>query len=839
MKKKLVSAICAISLIIPLTLSAYAETSPSDVSAGSQAVVIDLPESTDTEAESDTQAVVETVDSDKEGSDVSSSETSEIEETQALEQETSETVEETEAEDVDLDDPQYWKEMKKQYGISTLSAIPQDYKHNSKFADRAVRFGVDVSSYQEDIDWAKAKADGVEFAFIRAGYRGWGQAGRLGRDTYAVKNLQAARAQGIQVGVYIYSQATTTDEAIEEANLVKQVIGNEALDLPMVFDFEYAYVGNGEGGRLYDAHLSRQAATDICMAFCDRANALGYDAMVYANKSMLTNNLNASVISAQYPIWLAHYTTQTSYEGDYDFWQYSDAIEVDGITGDVDGDFWYDTNPDSYIVSLNAYTEPQCLEAGESFSVQGKITSGLPIQSVTVGVYDRNNHQVTGATAYPGTYAYDLSELDASVKVSSLSGGMYHYKVIVKDSEGEFDLLDKIFSVRTNVATIKDGVYLITSAQNQNKTLSVDNNKNTSGTNILLWNRAEIPYRQFQFAYQGNGYYTIKNMGSGLYLSVAGQGSKSGTNVEQSSKATLWQVLSDGAGGYYIVPDCSSTSCLDLYTGKPENGKNIEIWNYNMRGSQRWYLASTSVKPTISGQSTPSNMKQGASFSIRGTVSASQTITSLTVGVYDTNGKMKIGKTVQPNANKYDLKNVDTSIKFGSLSTGGYRYKVTVTTASGTYTLVDKIFMVLSSGRTVANGTYRIVLSQNTNYTISVDHNRNTSGTNLLLWRNSNIAYRRFKFTYQNDGYYTIKNEGSGLYLSVKGQNSASGSNVELSSTATLWQVVSDGTGSYYLVPKCSSTSALDMYSGIPANGKNIEIWNYNLGKAQRWTLVK
>ena len=156
-------------------------------------------------------------------------------------------------------------------------------------------------------------------------------------------------------------------------------------------------------------------------------------------------------------------------------------------------------------------------------------------------------------------------------------------------------MLDKVFSVCSNSPTIQDGTYLIASAKNQNKVLSVDNNRNTSGTNILLWNRAEIPYRQFQFTYQGNGYYKIKNMGSGLYLSAAGQRGSSGTNVEQSSSATLWQVLPDGAGGYYIVPNCSYTSCLDLYTGIPDNGKNIEIWNYNMRGSQRWYLIDKAV----------------------------------------------------------------------------------------------------------------------------------------------------------------------------------------------------------------------------------------------------
>ena len=869
--KKFISVICAVSLIMPSTLSAFAETNTSKASVSQTASVgmqiedgqavedgIDdydyLPDedengrpvvdgADDTEV---TRSVVdeaeetqsESVDKDTATSvqEESTNKSSTVQTTESLDEEASES--ETELDPYYADDPQYWKEMQKQYSVATMSAVPDKYVHNPKFADCVVRYGVDVSSYQEDIDWAKAKADGVEFAIIRVGYRGWGSAGKLVKDTYAIKNIQAAKAQGIRVGVYIYSQATTTEEAAAEADFVKQIIGSETLDLPMVLDFEYAENEDGLVGRLYDAHLSKQAATDVCMAFCNRADELGYDAMVYANKGMLINDLNASVISAQYPIWLAHYTHQTGYEGDYDFWQYSSSITVDGIPGTVDGDFWYEY-ADNYEVTLDNYTVPQCLEAGESFSVEGRVSSGVKLNSVTVGVYDGNNHQVTGNTAYPGTYTYDLSALDASVKISSLSGGMYHYRVTVEDSEGQHEMLDKIFSVRSNSPTIKDGTYMIASAKNQNKVLSVDNNRNTSGTNILLWNRSEIPYRQFQFTYQGNGYYKIKDMGSDLYLSVAGQGSASGTNVEQSSSATLWQVLPDSAGGYYIVPNCSSTACLDLYTGIPENGKNIALWNYNMRGSQRWYLISSAVKPLISGKTVPGNMKMGTSFDIRGTVSAKESITSVTVGVYDTSGKQKIGKTVTPNTTSYNLKNIDTSIKFGSLPVGAYQYKVIVSTASGTYTLVNSVFMVLSPSRTISNGTYRIVLAQNKNYALSVDNNRNTSGTNILLWANRNIAYRRFIFTYQGDGYYTIKNEGSGLYLSVKGQGSASGSNVVLSSSATYWQVVSDGTGSYYLVPKCSSTSCLDLYSGIPINGKNIEIWNYNMRGSQRWSLVQ
>ena len=877
--KKFISAICVIALMMPSTLSAFAETNTSKASVNQTAVAGSQIE--DGQAEEDgiddysylpdedengspvvdgaddpevTRPVVDEAEKtqSESGDDDTATSVQEESTNKSSMVQTTESSEEEEAESESgldpkyADDPQYWKEMKKQYGIATMSAEPSGYVHNPRFNNGyKIHYGVDVSSYQPNIDWAKAKADGVEFAIIRAGFRGWGSGG-IFPDDDLIKNIKGARAQGIKVGVYIFSQAITEAEAREEVDKTIEFLQGQQIDLPMVLDYEYAESYDELTGRLYNANLTRQQATDVCLAFCDYASQKGYKPMVYANKDMLTNKLYADKISSKYSIWLANYTSQTSYTGDYEFWQYSSSARVNGIPGNpkteldknIDGDFWYEAI-DSHEVTLDNYTAPQCMEAGEGFSVEGSVSSGLKLDAVTVGVYDGNNHQVTGGTAYPGTYTYDLSALDASVKISGLSGGMYHYKVIVQDSEGEHQMLDKVFSVRSNSPTIQDGIYLIASAKNQNKVLSVDNNRNTSGTNILLWNRSEIPYRQFQFTYQGNGYYKIKNMGSGLYLSAAGQRGSSGTNVEQSSSATLWQVLPDGAGGYYIVPNCSYTSCLDLYTGIPDNGKNIDLWNYNMRGSQRWYLISSSAKPSISGQTIPGNMQQGSSFSIRGTVSSREKITSVTVGAYDTNGRMKIGKTAQTNAKAYNLKNLDTSIKFGSLPAGAYRYKVTVKTTTGTYTLINRIFMVKSNGRTVSNGTYRLVLAQNKNYAISVDRDGKTSGTNLLLWANRNVAFRRFKFTYQSNGYYTIKNEGSGLYLSVKGQGSASGSNVELSSSATQWQVLPDGTGSYYLVPKCSSTSCLDMYSGVPANGKNIEIWNYNMGKAQRWSLVK
>lgn len=224
---------------------------------------------------------------------------------------------------------------------------------------------------------------------------------------------------------------------------------------------------------------------------------------------------------------------------------------------------------------------------------------------------------------------------------------------------------------------------------------------------------------------------------------------------------------------------------MDLYTGVIKAGQNIEIWNYNLGKAQRWTLSTALTKPVISGQTMPSTKTQGSAFDIRGIISSPEKMTSITVGVYDASGKLQIGKTVSPNAASYDLKNLDTDIKFSTLTPGGYKYQVTVSTASGTTVLISKLFMVLSANRTIADGTYQIANMQSGNYVLSIDKNKNTSGTNILLWTKANIAYRRFQISYQNNGYYKIKNEGSGLYLSVAGQSGNSGANVEQSSVGT------------------------------------------------------
>ena len=190
-----------------------------------------------------------------------------------------------------------------------------------------VYHGIDVSRWQDTINWKKVKNAGVDFAFVRIGGRYTGS-GALFEDPTFRRNVTGAANAGIPVGVYLFSQALTPAEARAEANFILGRIKGYHLTMPIVMDYEFA----GDSARLNRARLSRKQMTENALAFCSVIRQAGYQPMVYANKSFLEDNLYAGQVSKTAPIWLAHYTTSTNYSGEYDFWQYSEYGHVDGIS---------------------------------------------------------------------------------------------------------------------------------------------------------------------------------------------------------------------------------------------------------------------------------------------------------------------------------------------------------------------------------------------------------------------------------------------------------------------------------------------------------------------------
>jgi Lyzozyme M1 (1,4-beta-N-acetylmuramidase) len=197
------------------------------------------------------------------------------------------------------------------------------------------RKGVDVSSHQGVIDWQAVKEDGYEFAFVRIGFRGYGEEGNLKVDTQAMLNIKNAQEAGLEVGVYLFSQAINETEALEEAQLVIDQLNGYKLQLPVVYDPERI---RGKIART-DTITGKQF-TKNAIAFCEAVKDAGYKPMIYSNMIWEAFEFDLEEL-AEYPIWYADYEEipQTPYK--FDFWQYSESGKVDGIQGEVDLDLQF------------------------------------------------------------------------------------------------------------------------------------------------------------------------------------------------------------------------------------------------------------------------------------------------------------------------------------------------------------------------------------------------------------------------------------------------------------------------------------------------------------------
>ena len=255
-------------------------------------------------------------------------------------------------------------------------AYGEGITHAPQFRNCHIYNGIDVSTWNKDIDWYAVKASGIDFAFIKIGGRGYGSTGNMYHDSRAIQNIRGAKAAGVKVGVYMFSQAITENEAAQEAQYAIDYLHANGLtiDLPLVMDYEYAS-DSPTGGRLLQANLTKEQATNVCLAFCSYAATRGYTPMVYANKTMLTNSVDGKRIAASYPVWLAQYNDHSTYSGAYSYWQYTSSGTVPGIQGRVDMNFYYSTDG-SFASKINIP-----VPTGETAPEDAKIVYATHVQS--------------------------------------------------------------------------------------------------------------------------------------------------------------------------------------------------------------------------------------------------------------------------------------------------------------------------------------------------------------------------------------------------------------------------------------------------------------------------
>ena len=215
-------------------------------------------------------------------------------------------------------------------GWKIIDGLRYHFNENTGIKDSVA--GIDVSSHQGNIDWASVKNSGVEFAFIRVGYRGY-ETGRINIDPKFTQNIQGAQSQGIKCGVYFYSVAKDITEAVQEANFVVEAVKGYKLDLPIVIDCEH------RTDRVSSLNVIDR--TNNVLAFLETVKQSGYSGCLYTGHWFYQNFLNSDNLTS-YQLWIAYYTDNPNRVADvpYKYWQYSSTGKINGISGNVDLDIW-------------------------------------------------------------------------------------------------------------------------------------------------------------------------------------------------------------------------------------------------------------------------------------------------------------------------------------------------------------------------------------------------------------------------------------------------------------------------------------------------------------------
>lgn len=226
--------------------------------------------------------------------------------------------------------------------ITELDGVPKNELDNNNFtADNTYKYysdngkaasleGIDISSYSGDVNWEKVKNSGADFVIVRIGGRGYGKEGALYTDDRALEYIEGAHNAGLKVGGYFFSQAINAEEAAEEADYVKSILGDIKLEFPVAYDWE---IIKDEDART--DNVSAAEATNCARAFCDRIVEHGYKTMLYSPSRELYFKYDLSRL-ADIDIWYCEYSNVPTFYYRFSMWQYSSTGKVDGIDADVD-----------------------------------------------------------------------------------------------------------------------------------------------------------------------------------------------------------------------------------------------------------------------------------------------------------------------------------------------------------------------------------------------------------------------------------------------------------------------------------------------------------------------
>lgn len=683
-----------------------------------------------------------------------------------------------------------------------------DYQNNL-FVQQA-KGVIDVSGWQGDIDWAKAKADGVEGAIIRLGYGEGNNA-----DKKAQRNISECKRLGIPFGIYWYSYADTPALAKEEgtdvvAKLKQFGVNPSDLAYPVYYDLEkWTWEG-------HQPPTDPNVYNNIVNNWYSALQSAGYKNLgVYSYTSYLQGPLKHVDIYAK-TTWVAQYGARMGFDSfptNSRGWQYTSSGKVDGISGNVDmnafGNKAYvnggSSNDLQAAIDVRKMTAVTIPNGNYYINVRSKVASSVDIpsgsasDSTAIQLYSGNGskaQQFTFTRQSDGSYeivnvnsgkALDVcngvAENNAIVQQYSRNNSQAQ-RWFIRDSGAGYYLqsalgnwvLDlssgntangaairlyapngtasQLFVVSSSDVSITTGVsMIITSVTNKKLVTDVTSASTANGARVQLYSSNNTNAQKYRFESIGNGTYKIVNINSGKVLDVSGGSTANGAALQQytsnNTVAQQWTVRNYGSGKIALV-SVNANKAVDIPGGNAVQQAQLQLYSPNGTVAQQWLVARAPLT---------------------------------------------------------------------------LRERLNETAAKHRQDLPD--------------GTYIFGSKLNTSMKMDVSGASRSNYGNVQIWAGNGTNAQKWKVTHDSNGYVTLTSVNSGKVLDVNGGVSASGTNVQQYDSngtyAQKWIAVKNSDGSYTFQSALAENAVLDVNGGSSANGTNVQLYTSNGTNAQKW----
>ena len=683
-----------------------------------------------------------------------------------------------------------------------------DYQNNL-FVQQA-KGVIDVSEWQGDIDWAKAKADGVEGVIIRLGYGEGNNA-----DKKAQRNISECKRLGIPFGIYWYSYADTPALAKEEgadvvAKLKRFGVNPSDLAYPVYYDLEkWTWEG-------HKPPTDPNVYNNIVNNWYSALQSAGYKNLgVYSYTSYLQGPLKHADIYAK-TTWVAQYGARMGFDSfptNSRGWQYTSSGKVDGISGNVDmnafGNKTYvnggSSNDLQAAIDVRKMTAVTIPNGNYYINVRSKVASSVDIpggsaaDSTAIQLYSGNSskaQQFTFTRQSDGSYeivnvnsgkALDVrngvAENNAIVQQYSRNNSQAQ-RWFIRDSGAGYYLqsalgnwvLDlsggntangaairlytpngtasQLFVVSSSDVNIATGVsMIITSVANKKLVTDVTGASTANGARVQLYSSNNTNAQKYRFESIGNGTYKVVNINSGKMLDVAGGSTANGAALQQytsnNTVAQQWTVRNYGSGKIALV-SVNANKAVDIPGGNAVQQAQLQLYSPNGTVAQQWLVAKA-----------PLTLRE------------------------------RLNETAAKH--RQDL-------------------------PDGMYTFGSKL---------------------NTSMKMDVSGASRSNYGNVQIWAGNGTNAQKWKVTHDSNGYVTLTSVNSGKVLDVNGGVSANGTNVQQYDSngtyAQKWIAVKNSDGSYTFQSALAENVVLDVNGGSSANGTNVQLYTSNGTNAQKW----